>query len=227
MRVDLHSHTRRSPDAWTSPRSLVLRARKRGLYRIAVTDHGTIAGALEARTLDPELVIVGEEIRCVDETELIGLFLERHIEGGLSVEETARRIRAQGGVVYAPHPFAYRERGAEHARRALAVADVVESFNSRAFRDGWNRAAGELARRRGLPVAAGSDAHFPWEIGRGVLEVPAFRTASEFLAVLPQGRPVAVRRGSAVLHFGSIALRLIRERLARLDPLARPLGASG
>ena len=75
MRVDLHSHTRYSLDATTTPQQLVQRAREAGLDRIAVTDHGEIEGALRARELDPALVIVGEEIRCRCGVELIGLFL--------------------------------------------------------------------------------------------------------------------------------------------------------
>ena len=64
IRVDLHTHTRQSPDASLRPAELVRRARDAGLNRIAVTDHGEIDGALEARELAPDLVIVGEEIRC-------------------------------------------------------------------------------------------------------------------------------------------------------------------
>lgn len=221
VRVDLHAHTRHSYDGWTSPERLVDRARALGLYRIAVTDHGTITGALRARTLDPELVIVGEEIRCEDETELIGLFLSEHVPGGLSTAETAARIRRQGGVVYAPHPFAYRRRRREHARRAFAVADVIEAFNSRAFYGGWNRRAAELARRRGLPLAAGSDAHFPWEIGRGLLELPRFVTAADFLQALQKSRPVAKRRGSLLVHGGSIGLAFARKHLPHLPNFSK------
>src|SRR5690606_14345848 len=75
LRVDLHAHTRFSPDAAMSPRELVDRALDAGVDRIAVTDHGEIEGALEARAYAPAHVIVGEEIRCEGKTELIGLFL--------------------------------------------------------------------------------------------------------------------------------------------------------
>lgn len=210
FRMDLHTHTDHSIDGWTPPDVLVARARAAGLDRIAVTDHGTIDGALAAQAIDPDLVIVGEEIRCADDTELIGLFLSRHVPDGLGVAETARRIRLQGGVVYAPHPFAYLTRGSEHARRALAVADVAEAFNARAFWPPWNRAATELAGRRGLRLAAGSDAHFPWEIGRAYVELPVFQSAEGLLEALARGNPVAVRTSSPVVHLGSVALHALR-----------------
>ena len=133
LRIDLHAHTRFSLDAAMSPRELVDRALEAGIDRIAVTDHNEIEGALEARAYAPAHVIVGEEIRCEGNTELIGLFLTERIPPGLSVEETAERIRAQGGLVYAPHPYAYALRPRWHAARSLAVADIVEVFNSRGF----------------------------------------------------------------------------------------------
>jgi hypothetical protein len=215
-RVDFHSHTWHSTDAANTPARLVERARAAGLHRIAVTDHGEIEGALEARELDPERVIVGEEVRCRCGTELIGLFLHARIPDGLALEEVAERIRDQGGVVYAPHPFAYATRGAWRAERALAVADVAEAFNSRAFLPRWNRAAGEAARARGLAVGAGSDAHFPWEVGRAYTELPAFTTPAELLRSLRQARPVGVGKALPTIHAASLALHAVR-RLGRRD----------
>lgn len=187
-----------------------------GLDRIAVTDHGVIRGALEAREIDPERVIVGEEIRCRCGTELIGLFLREHIPSGLPVEETAERIRGQGGVVYAPHPFAYPRAAGRRALRALAAADLVEVFNSRAFRPSWNRAATEAAASRGLPVAAGTDSHFPWEVGRAYTDLPAFTDADGLRAALPHARAVGLRTASPLVHVGSVGLHTARWATARL-----------
>lgn len=210
LRVDFHSHTRYSPDARTTPALLVERAREVGLDRVAVTDHGEIEGALRARELDPHMVIVGEEIRCRCQTELIGLFLQERVPEGLGIEETARRVRDQGGVVYAPHPYAYAWRPVQRATRALEVADLVEAFNSRAFLPAWNRLGLEGARRRGLPVAAGSDAHFPHEIGRAYAELPHFAGPGELLAVAAQSQPVGVATANPALLLASASLKLYR-----------------
>ena len=80
-----------------SPARLVRRARSAGLDRIAITDHGAVAGALEAAAIDPELVIVGEEVSCRGGAHLIGLFLHERVPNGLSVSETAQRIRTGSG----------------------------------------------------------------------------------------------------------------------------------
>jgi predicted metal-dependent phosphoesterase TrpH len=166
LRVDLHAHSNHSPDAATPPAELVARARDAGLHRIAVTDHGVIDGALEAQAVDPAHVIVGEEIRCRCRTELIGLFLRERIPMRLPLEEVVERIRDQGGVIYAPHPYAYAWRPWTRAADAISVADMLEGFNARAFLPVWNSAAQRAARDRRVPLGAGSDAHFGWEIGR-------------------------------------------------------------
>lgn len=210
VRVDLHAHTRRSPDAWTTPAAFVRRAAEAGIDRVAVTDHGRMDGALEAVALDPDRVIVGEEVRCREGVDLIGLFLRDPIPDQAPVAEVVQAIRAQGGVVYAPHPYAYITRGDARAAVVLAVADVVEVFNSRAFVPSWNRKAMVAAAQVGKPGFASSDAHFPWEIGRAWTELPAFHDAASFLRSAASATPVGRRRGSPLLHGGSIALTLAR-----------------
>ncbi len=224
--VDLHTHTGYSHDAHTRPADLVERAREVGLDRIAVTDHGTIEGALRARELAPDLVIVGEEIRCRCHTELIGLFLRERIPMRLPLEEVVERIRTQGGIVYAPHPFAYPRAARRRAHRALGVADAVEAINARAFVPYWNRAATRAGRRRGLPLAAGSDAHFASEIGRARTLMPPFRTAAEFRTSLDRAKPVQLATTGAALHVASMGLKYGRmaSRYAASLSVALPRG---
>jgi predicted metal-dependent phosphoesterase TrpH len=211
LRIDLHSHTSYSPDARTSPAQLVERAAEVGIDRIAVTDHGEIEGALRAQALDPGRVIVGEEIRCRCRTELIGLFLSDRVPEGLPLEDAVDRIRDQGGLVYAPHPWAYLFRPGRHACRSVASADIVEVFNSRAFWGRWNRLAARSPSGAGLAAAASSDAHFPHEIGRAWTAVPPFHGPEEILSVLRIGEPVARVTGSPVVHLASVSWRVARQ----------------
>ncbi len=207
LRVDLHTHTWYSGDSITSPAALVRRARAAGLDRVAVTDHGAIAGAFAARAIDPDLIIVGEEIRCSCGADLIGLFLKEMIPVGQSLERTASLIRGQGGVVYAPHPYAYLTWPRRRAARVLAVADVVEIHNSRAFYRPWNRRASERAKALDLPGAVGTDAHMPWEIGRAYAELPPFTDARSFLAAVANAQSGSVLTGSAWLHILTLAVQ--------------------
>ncbi len=215
FRVDLHAHTWYSGDSPTSPGRLVQRARAAGLDRIAVTDHNTIDGAFAAQDLDPERVIVGEEITCSCGTHLIGLFLQERIPKGVTIEDAARAIRRQGGVVYAPHPIAYITRPAWRAERVFAVADVVEVFNSRGTLPSWNRKAASQAEERRVRRAAGSDAHMPWEIGRAFAEMPPFHDAASFLESAAQCSRISGSTCSVFLHFGTILLHGARKAIGR------------
>lgn len=207
-RVDLHAHTNASPDCLTTPRDLVLHAREAGLARIAVTDHNEIEGAFAARAIDPELVIVGEEVRTRSGLELIGLFLERKIPPHGDFRDVAAAIRAQGGVVYLPHPFDAR-RGADPTflDERVDCVDAVEGFNPRTRRATDDARARRWAEERGLPVGAGSDAHTLREIGRGWVRTRPFRGPEDFLAALAEGE-TGGRRSSPLVRVGSTWARL-------------------
>ena len=136
--ADLHTHSRASFDSLASPASLVRTAASRGLTHLAITDHDRIDGALEARDRAAELapgliVIVGEEIKTAD-GDLIGLFLDRAIEPGLTADETIAEVRRQGGLVGIPHPFD-RFRGSllrdAAMERLASLVDWVEGHNGR------------------------------------------------------------------------------------------------
>ncbi|MDT7561328.1 MAG: hypothetical protein QOI68_5810, partial [Pseudonocardiales bacterium] len=106
IHVDLHMHTNHSHDCATPVDKLLETAKERGLGAIAVTDHNEVSGALEARERANGIkVIVGEEVKTADQGEVIGLFIEEKIPRGLTLQETIEAIRAQGGLVYVPHPF--------------------------------------------------------------------------------------------------------------------------
>src|SRR3954466_9585684 len=103
-KVDLHSHTIYSKDSLTPVAELIERARSVGLDKIAVTDHNNIAGALAAKALAPDLIIVGEEIKTTH-GEIIAYFVKESVPKGLSPQETVKRLRDQGAVISVPHPL--------------------------------------------------------------------------------------------------------------------------
>lgn len=226
VRVDLHTHTNFSPDATTRPKALIEKARKAGLDKVAVTDHGEIEGAFRARDIGGEMVIIGEEIRCRKWTEVIGLFLEKRIPEGLSLEETVQRIHDQGGIAYAPHPFAYPWGKSWHGQRALEVCDIVEGINGRAFRSQWNERAQQAAREGGLPTGAGSDAHFPFEVGRTFTEMPDFEDADAFREAIQESRLAEPRRArSPFATMASTSLKKARQLTRTPGPWMRGLQA--
>ncbi len=212
MRVDLHVHTRCSPDALTTPRELWLWARRRGLDALAITDHNTIAGALALAQGAPLPIIVGEEIRTTA-GEMIGLFLRREIPAGLTPHETAARIHDQGGLVYIPHPRDRWRRSSALTDEALleviGEADILEVWNARVAFVEDNRQAQALAEEHGLLCGAGSDAHQGYEIGQAYVILPPFHDAPSFLRSLAQGT-IHGRTSPPVVHLGSTWARLAK-----------------
>ena len=216
LRVDLHMHTQFSPDSLVSPERLVARCQKVGLSCIAVTDHNTTEGARVVKDIAPFLVIVGEEVR-TSEGEVTGLFLTETIPEGLSIGETARRIKDQGGLVSIPHPFD-RFRGEVISRRGLdevvQYADIVEVFNARNNLSADDRKALDFARQHGLLTSGVSDSHTTMELGRTYVEMPDFNGTPEgFKLALAQGKIVG-RRTSPLIHVVT-SLTKIRTRLSR------------
>jgi predicted metal-dependent phosphoesterase TrpH len=201
VRVDCHLHTIRSGDAVTTLDQLAERVERTGLDVVCITDHHAIDAAVEALRLDLGVrVVVGEEIR-TPLGELIGLFLTERIPYVLPLPEVVARIRAQGGVVYAPHPFdPVREGVREAALTRMCEAgdlDVIEAFNAKIEEDEHNLAAHRVALRFGIPVAAGSDAHDPPGVGAAWVEMPDFDGPAEFVRALAQGRLVGEHRPHA------------------------------
>ncbi len=193
--VELHCHTCFSPDSLVRPDQLVEHARKRGLDRIAVTDHNTIGGALACAELDPERIIIGEEIQTT-QGELLAYYLEDGIPAGLAPGEAIRRLREQGALISVSHPFDFHRTGAwgvEALREILPLVDAIEGFNARSISDAPNRRAAEFARKHGVLQTAGSDAHAAFELGRTTLRLPAFDGPAEMKASLKRAQRLGRR----------------------------------
>jgi predicted metal-dependent phosphoesterase TrpH len=188
LRVDFHVHTVFSPDSLLSPPKAVEIARRRGLDRLVITDHNTLAGARLAHALDPQRVIIGEEIR-TSEGELLAVYVREEVPPGLSPLETIHRLRQQGAFISVSHPLdARRGWRLECLREIAPLVDAIEIFNARCLLPSFNRQAAEFARQYGLPGTVGSDAHAAFEVGRAVFLLPPFNGAEELRRVIRQGK---------------------------------------
>lgn len=191
-KVDLHSHTIYSRDCLTRTAALIKRARAVGLDKIAVTEHNNLAGALAAKAMAPDLVIVGEEIKTTH-GEIIAYFVKECVPRGLSPRETIARLRDQGAVISIPHPLDSLRRsamGLENVLEIIDQVDALEVLNARCVRAADNLAALELAKKHGKLVTAGSDAHTLFEVGRCTMAMPAFDDDAEsFRDALEQAQP--------------------------------------
>jgi predicted metal-dependent phosphoesterase TrpH len=166
MKYDLHAHSKYSSDGFISPEKIVKVARKRGLSGIAVTDHDTIKGGLEAKKHETDnfKVIIGSEVSTT-RGEVIGLFLEQEIKSK-DFKEVIDEIKAQDGIIVVPHPFDEMRSSTFHIeKKDLKKINSIEIFNSRCVYNKYNHKAELFAKSNKLGVTGGSDAHFTNEIG--------------------------------------------------------------
>ena len=107
--ADPHCHTLAS-DGMVTPAELVDAAVKAGLDLIAITDHDTMANAHEVKERGEAAglaVVMGQETTTAwpAQTHILGWFLEKPIRRSMSVVDTVKAIRDQGGLLIIPHPF--------------------------------------------------------------------------------------------------------------------------
>ena len=205
--ADLHMHTHWSHDCSIDVDELLDHAEAKGLGAIAVTDHNVFGGAREAveKAHRRELIVIpGEEVKTDDQGEVIGLFLKQEIPRGLTFADTVAAIREQEGIVYLPHPF-----DRMHAipfpatlHRNLHEIDVLEVYNARLLFEGYNDEALRFARKYGLPVGAGSDAHVLQGVGTGALRMRAFASPEEFMVSLRSAE--ILRRPKSLAYLQSL-----------------------
>ncbi|OEU64152.1 MAG: hypothetical protein BA870_07425 [Desulfuromonadales bacterium C00003094] len=164
MKFDLHIHSKYSYDSLLRPDTIIKVAKKKGLDGVAVTDHNTIRGGVEASKVNKDddfVVIVGSEIK-TEYGDVIGLFLTDEIRSRVFAD-VVDEIRNQGGLTVLAHPF---RKGIVFPIDLLGHVDLIEGFNARSPKN-LNQKAIELARDCRIPVTAGSDAHLGFEIGMG------------------------------------------------------------
>jgi len=172
IKIDLHVHTYHSHDSNMKPEDLISRARSLGLDAIAVVDHKTVSGALE--TMEKAkgtglLIIPGQEVM-TNEGEIIALGVTNDIDNYNDLVNTCKQIKKHNGFVIVPHPFdRFRSGIGDSINNILNYVDAVEAFNSRNLFDRFNQKAAEIAKRNKIPIVAGSDAHFPKELGNAYI----------------------------------------------------------
>lgn len=204
MNVEFHCHTVFSKDSLTRPRDLVETCRRKGIDRVIVTDHNTIAGARAAHALDPERVIVGEEIMTT-RGEILAAFVTEEIPKGLTPKETIRRLKDQGAFISVSHPFDRWRSGAWQEGdlvEILSEVDAIEVYNSRCMLPRFNQEAQQFAEKHHLAGTVGSDAHVTFELGQSLMVLEPFGDADGLRSVIRRGIP-KVRRSPAWVRLTS------------------------
>lgn len=207
--MDLHSHTLWSKDSLSEFETIIRLCQRRGVDRIAITDHNTAEGALAMQKIVPDLVIVGEEIMTT-QGEILAYFVRETIPAGLTPEVTIQRLRDQGAVISVSHPFDRLRRGAwreDDLARIIEKVDAIEIFNARCVFPEDNARAQAFARQHDVIGTAGSDAHIRPEYGRAMTVVRPFEHDPEDFRDALQSAEYVMRLSSRYVHFGSTAAK--------------------
>jgi len=204
IKLEFHCHTRASKDSLTRPADLVVAARRKRIDRVVVTDHNSIAGALEAQAIDPGLIIVGEEIMTT-KGEILAAFVKAEVPARLSPLETIERLKEQEAFISVSHPFDELRAGGwkeSDLLEILPLVDAIEVYNSRCMLPRFNRQAEAFARQHNIPGTVGSDAHAAFELGRSLLLVDQFEGAEGLRKVIREAQ-TRVRWSPWWFHFVS------------------------
>jgi predicted metal-dependent phosphoesterase TrpH len=156
---------------------------------IAITDHNKIEFATELKKELGAHIIIGEEINTT-EGELIGLFLSKRVPRDLSAKQTVAAIKAQGGLVYIPHPFETVRRGVtkETLQSIIDDVDIIEVYNGRAVFQNMGPQALTAARLAKKAGAASSDAHGAKGLGTAYSLISEEPTAKSLVRLLNKGQ---------------------------------------
>jgi len=205
LRTEFHCHTVYSKDSLTPPEKLVAACKRKGIDRVIVTDHNSIAGGLRCKELDPERVIVGEEIMTT-QGELLAAYVTEEIPAGLPPMEVIARLRAQGAFISVSHPFDTHRQGHWQETDLLAIlphVDAIETFNARCMTPKCNFKAQDFAVSHGVLGTYGSDAHAAFELGRGTLLLPPFNDAESLKAALANAVVPEIVQSTPLVHLTS------------------------
>ncbi len=221
-KADLHVHTTHSDGHASVKEVLEYAANRTDLRAVAITDHDTIDGALEARSLAGRYgieVVVGEEVSTAD-GELLALFIEERLPPGRPAAEMISAVYEQGGICVAAHP--YHRLAPSMGRRGLRERcsgsspewriDAVEAFNAGLPTSGGNRRAADVAAELGLPVCGGSDSHHLATLGLGYTCFPGV-SAADLRSAIENGETRVAGRLWGATRTMEIAAMMIHRKL--------------
>jgi len=242
-RADLHCHSTAShesrlgiqravglPECATPPEEVYELAKRRGMDFVTITDHDTIAGALEL--VDRADAFISEELTTWFKGEPQAVHVlcygitpddhERLQERASDVESVAEYLRSEDIACALAHPFyaVAAPLSARHRRRLAQLFSVWETRNGSRARE-LNLPAAIYIETHGGTGVGGSDDHAGVDIGRTFTEIPPASTPEELLAHLRAGNAAGRGEQGSAAKWAHAAMALAIRTLGR-DTAAAP-----
>jgi glycosyltransferase involved in cell wall biosynthesis/predicted metal-dependent phosphoesterase TrpH len=243
-RADMHVHSTASelsklgiqrslhlPECATRPQEVYDLAKRRGMDFVTITDHDTIAGALEL--IDLSDAFISEELTawfrgepqavhvlCYGITGADHEWLQAHRD---DVEECAAYLNEHGITAALAHPFYAVEAPLtpRHRRRLAQLFPIWETRNGARAKE-LNLPAFVYIETHGGTPLGGSDDHAGIDIGRTFTATPRAATAAEFLGHVRAGRADAHGAQGSAAKWTHAAMALAIRALGGGDGAPRP-----
>lgn len=188
-------------DCDVSIRDQLERANLLGLDAIFVTNHNTLDGyhqLLEYKNDHEKFknidVFPAEEITTDTGAHVLAYGIHDAIEAELPLDEIIDRVKEQGGVSSAPHPFSLLDALRDSAKKC----DMVEVFNSNNIDVLSNARATQFALENDMVQVAGSDSHVLSTLGRCVNVIDSENNLDDILRSMKQGKIKVSQTGYAL-----------------------------
>ncbi len=236
-RIDMHVHSSASalsklgvqrslgiPECATDPAEVYGLAKRRGMDFVTLTDHDTIAGALELGHL-PDTFISEEltawfkgepqavHILCYAITPDDHEWLQAHSH---DLEACAAYLHAREITAAVAHPFYAVEAPltARHRRRLAELFPIWETRNGSRAKE-LNLPAFVYIETHGGIGIGGTDDHGGIDVGRTFTETPHAPTVEEFLAHVRAGRAVTEGAQGSAAKWAHAAIALTTRTIGR------------
>ena len=190
MRLDLHIHSCYSKDCASPVAAILKQAILAGLDGIAICDHDTVEGSLEARRLADEMgldlvIVPGIEVT-TNRGHLLVLGADEAFPINSDPSDIIKMARERECLIVAPHPY----KGYPKSLGDVSDLDVdaVEVLNSRFILGKFNERAVKMAGTLGLPMLGNSDAHFVGMVGRAYTEIDAEPSVDAIFKAIKDGK---------------------------------------
>ena len=105
IRFELHTHSDASPDSNSKIQEIIRECEKKKIDAIAITDHDVAFDMKKLKGINTKVVVVpGIEVSTIDDSHIIGLFIEEPIKAKKHLE-VIDEIHKKGGLAVMAHPF--------------------------------------------------------------------------------------------------------------------------
>ncbi len=168
MIFDLHNHTIRSYDGFTTQNEIIAACKINNINAIAITEHDVLCNLSKEIFIRNNIELIhGCEYTCEYGSHIIGLFVNESLPYGMTRHKIADHIKKQEGVIIIPHPFKPDSGYFNYYKEDdfLDTVDCLEYING-----GWNSKNYtseiiRIAEKYQMLMISSSDSHKACQVG--------------------------------------------------------------